>query len=63
MVLDSDDRHPAVWVGLSLVGGVWGLAYSRTGSLRWTIVGHACANLLGLSVPVLLNLHVPAGLR
>ena len=56
-------RHPAALVGLGLVGLVWGLAYWRTGSLRWTIVGHSCANLLGLSVPVLLNLHVPAGLK
>jgi hypothetical protein len=56
-------RHPAVLVGLGLVGGVWGLAYWRTGSLRWTIVGHTCANLFGLSVPILLNLHAPAGLE
>ena len=56
-------RHPAALVGLGLVGGVWGLAYWRTGSLRWTIVGHACANLLGLSVPILLNLQVPDSLR
>jgi membrane protease YdiL (CAAX protease family) len=56
-------RHPASLVGLGLVGGVWGVAYWRTGSLRWTIVGHTCANLLGLSVPILLNLHVPAGLK
>lgn len=56
-------RHPAAVVGLGLAGGVWGMAYWRTGSLRWTIVGHGCANLLGLSVPVLLNLYVPAGLR
>jgi membrane protease YdiL (CAAX protease family) len=53
-------RHPAALVGLALAGAVWGTAYARTGSLRWTIVGHACANLLGLSVPILLNLHVPA---
>jgi uncharacterized protein len=56
-------RHPAAVVGLVFVGIIWGLAYRRTGSLRWTIAGHACANLFGLSVPVLLNLHTPAGLR
>jgi uncharacterized protein len=56
-------RQPAALVGLGLVGLAWGLVYWRTGSLRWTIVGHACANLLGLSVPVLLGLHVPASLR
>jgi len=55
-------RHPAALVGLGLVGGVWGLAYWRTHSLQWTIAGHACANLFGLSVPVLLNLHTPSGL-
>lgn len=56
-------RHPAALVGLVLVGGVWGMTYWRTGSLRFTLVGHACACLFGLSVPVLLNLHVPSGLR
>jgi uncharacterized protein len=56
-------RHPAALIGLGLVGLVWGVVYASTGSLRWTVAGHACANLLGLSVPVLLNLHVPAGLR
>jgi CAAX protease family protein len=56
-------RHPAVLVGLGVVGAVWGVAYYRTRSLRFTIAGHAAANLLGLSVPVLMNLHVPAALR
>jgi hypothetical protein len=28
-------------------------------SLRWPIAGHMCANMFGLSVPVLLNIHVP----
>jgi membrane protease YdiL (CAAX protease family) len=56
-------RSPAALMGLGVVGAVWGIVYARTGSLRWTIVGHCCANLLGLSVPILLNLHVPAGLK
>ena len=56
-------RHPAVVVGLAVVGAVWGAAYYRTKSLRFTIAGHAAANLLGLSVPVLMNLHVPAAFR
>ena len=56
-------RHPAAVVGLGLAGAVWGVVYWRTGSLLWTIAGHGCANLLGLSVPVLLSLYVPAGLR
>ncbi len=56
-------RHPAALVGLAFVGAVWSVAYHRTGTLRWTIAGHALANLLGLSVPMLLNLHIPAALR
>ena len=56
-------QHPAAVVALGLAGIVWGVVYWRTGSLIWAIAGHCCANLLGLSVPVLLNLYVPAGLR
>jgi membrane protease YdiL (CAAX protease family) len=54
----------AHWVSvpvLAVVGALWALAYRRSGSLRWPIAGHMCANLFGLSVPVLLNLHVPYG--
>ncbi len=64
--------HPLVWgvhstsmrlwpvvAALLFVGLVWGLVYRRTHSLRWTIAGHMLANLLGLAVPVLLNLHNP----
>jgi uncharacterized protein len=56
-------RRPAGMVGLAVAGTVWGVTYWRTGSLRWVIVGHACADLLGLSVPVLLNLYLPAWAR
>ena len=56
-------RRPAAMVGLVVAGTVWGVAYWRSGSLRWTIVGHGCADLLGLSVPVLLNLYLPAWAR
>ena len=56
-------RSPRALVGLGVAGLVWGLVYRRTGSLRFTILGHALSNLLGLSVPVLLNLHTPAALR
>ena len=55
-------RHPAALVGLCLVGTSWSVVYWRTRSLRYTVLGHILANLLGLSVPVLLNLHVPAAL-
>jgi membrane protease YdiL (CAAX protease family) len=56
-------RNPAALVGLTLVGAVWGTAYWRTRSLRFTIAGHVCANLLGLAAPVLVNAHIPAALR
>jgi uncharacterized protein len=67
--------HPLIWgvnaaglrswlvvPPLAIVGAVWAVAYRRTGSLRGSIVGHACANLCGLAAPVLMNLHVPRGL-
>ena len=56
-------RNPAALAGLGVAGTVWGVAYYRTGSLRWTIAGHSLSNLLGLSVPVRLNVHVPAALK
>jgi membrane protease YdiL (CAAX protease family) len=65
--------HPLVWgvhstamrqwevvAALLFVGLIWGLVYRRTRSVRWTIAGHMLANLLGLAVPVLLNLYNPA---
>ena len=64
--------HPLIWGihslpmrkieavgGLFLVGLLWGLAYQRTGTLRWCVVGHMLANLLGLAALVLLNLFDP----
>jgi uncharacterized protein len=65
--------HPLIWgvhstamrqwpviLALLFVGVIWGLVYRRTRSLRWTIAGHMLANLLGLAVPVLLNMYNPA---
>lgn len=65
--------HPLIWgvhspamrqwlvvLVLFFVGVIWGLVYRRTRSLRWTIAGHMLANLLGLAVPVLLNIYNPA---
>lgn len=52
-------RQAVVLPALALVGIVWAVAYRRSGSLRWPIAGHMCANLFGLAVPVLLNMHVP----
>jgi CAAX protease family protein len=64
--------HPLIWgvhtvalrqwvilPALAVLGIVWAMAYRRSMSLRWPIAGHMCANLFGLSVPVLLNIHVP----
>ena len=65
--------HPLIWgvhssalrqwpviLALFFVGTVWAAVYRRSMSLRWTIAGHMLANLLGLSVPVLLNMYNPA---
>lgn len=52
-------RKPEAIGALFFVGFLWGLAYQRTGSLRWCVVGHMLANLLGLAALVLLNLHDP----
>lgn len=54
-------RHWAIVPVLAAVGAVWAVAYRRSGSLRWPVAGHMCADLFGLSVPVLLNIHVPSG--
>ena len=41
------------------VGVVWAMAFRRSGSLWCSVGGHICTNLLGLTVPVLLNLYSP----
>ena len=46
---------------LAVIGLVWAVSYRRTGSLWCSFVGHACANLCGMSVPLLLNLYSPMG--
>ena len=64
--------HPLIWgihslplrkveavAAVFFVGLLWGLAYQRTGSLRWCVVGHMLANLLGLAALVMLNLYDP----
>jgi membrane protease YdiL (CAAX protease family) len=64
--------HPLIWgvrseaLGdlrvvpvLAAIGVVWAVAYRRTGSIVCSVAGHACANLLGMSVPLLLNLYSP----
>ena len=44
---------------LAMIGVVWAVAYRRTGSIWCSVVGHACSNLFGMSVPLLLNLYSP----
>jgi hypothetical protein len=48
-------------VNALVLGIVFGVIYKKTDSLRWPIVAHAIADLLGLSVAVFLNLWVPPG--
>ncbi|MCI4568029.1 CPBP family intramembrane glutamic endopeptidase [Lysobacter sp. CFH 32150] len=65
--------HPLIWgvhatamrqwpviAALFFVGVIWAVVYRRSKSIRWTIAGHMLANLLGMAVPVLLNLYDPA---
>ena len=52
-------RKPEAVGALFFVGLIWGLAYQRTGSLRWCVVGHMLANLLGLAALVLLSMYDP----
>jgi membrane protease YdiL (CAAX protease family) len=52
-------RKPEAIGALFFVGLIWGLAYQRTGTLRWCVAGHMLANLLGLAALVLLNLYDP----
>ena len=54
-------RHPVLLVNALVLGILFGVIYKKTNSLRWQIVAHAIADLLGLSVAVFLNLWVPPG--
>jgi len=52
-------RWPVIFA-LLFVGVIWAVVYRRSKSLRWTVAGHMLANLLGMSVPVLLNMYDPS---
>jgi hypothetical protein len=54
-------RNPVFLVNTFILAILFSVIYLKTKSLRWLIVGHAMADLLGLSVPVFLNLWVPPG--
>lgn len=65
--------HPLIWgvhstamrqwpviFALFFVGAIWATVYRQSKCIRWTIAGHMLANLLGMAVPVLLNMYDPA---
>ena len=52
-------RNPFFLFYAFVFGVVYGIVYKKTRSLRWPVVAHTLADLLGLSVPVFLNLWVP----
>ena len=54
-------RHPVLLMNALVLGILFGVIYRKTNSLRWQIVAHAIADLLGVSVAVFLNLWVPPG--
>jgi membrane protease YdiL (CAAX protease family) len=54
-------RNPVFLINTFVLGVLFSVIYLKTKSLRWLILGHALADLLGLSVPVFLNLWVPPG--
>ena len=54
-------RHPVLIINAFVLGVLFSIVYLKTKSLKWVILGHALADLLGLSVPVFLNLWVPPG--
>lgn len=54
-------RNPVFVVQTFVLAVLFGVIYKKTRSLRWAIAGHVLADLLGLSVPVFLNLWVPPG--
>ena len=54
-------RHPVLIINAFVLGILFSIIYLKTKSLRWVIVSHALADLLGLSVPVFLNLWIPSG--
>jgi membrane protease YdiL (CAAX protease family) len=52
-------RNPIFIFQTFVLALLFGVIYKKTRSLRWAIVGHALADLLGMSVAVFLNLWVP----
>jgi membrane protease YdiL (CAAX protease family) len=51
--------NPIFLINTFVLGVLFSIIYLKTKSLRWLIIGHGLADLLGLSIPVFLNLWVP----
>jgi len=58
-VTSIGSRHPFFLINTFVLGVLFSVVYLKTKSLRWLIVSHALADLLGLSIAVFLNLWVP----
>jgi uncharacterized protein len=58
-VTSIGSRSPIFLINTFVLGVLFSIIYLKTKSLRWLILGHALADLLGLSVAVFLNLWVP----
>jgi membrane protease YdiL (CAAX protease family) len=52
-------RQPLFLLNTFILAMVFGLIYKKTRSLRWLVVSHMLSDLLGLSVPVFLNIWSP----
>ena len=60
-VTSIGSRNPIFLINTFVLGVLFSIIYMKTKSLRWLILGHALADLLGLSIAVFLNLWVPHG--
>lgn len=58
-VTSIGSRSPIFLINTFVLGVLFSIIYLKTKSLRWLILGHALADLLGLSIAVFLNLWVP----
>lgn len=52
-------RNELMVMPLLIMGLLWGLVYTKTGSIRHCIIAHALVDILNLSVWVFLNIYIP----
>ncbi len=52
-------RSRMMFMPLVIMGGLWSVAFLKTGSLRHCIIAHALVDTFNLSVWVFLNLYIP----